>query len=284
MRGLRVLAVGLIALIGAWFADRWLFDAYTNAGAFGGGEGARELLLVADRVPKLILLVVMAWVALEVVRDGIGRAGAAFFILAGIALAVLPSIALLTRFEPVLPIIANELYFPRHFVLWTATGLLIVGLLGLVGAGPRVPAGPWVRAALAVALVALLWPADSLLNDLFIGAAEGRTIEAMITVELVGRVGVIAALTVLLVAAVGSRHDMAAGGVMAVAGAVVFIGFALAALPNATPSMVDQPGIVTGHLGRWMAGGVLLLGLWELWLTRSSAGERAMVVAVPDRA
>jgi hypothetical protein len=154
-------------------------------------------------------------------------------------------------------------------------------------------AGPWARVAVALAAMALTWPADALLSELFIGAAEGRTVEAMLIAELAGRAAVMAVLLALCVMTIEAVRHAAAGGAMIVVGGVVFVGFALVALLGRTTVGVE-PGtdstVVTGYLGRWASGGVLLLGAWEVARVRTGETGRmapsteAPAATVPDRA
>jgi hypothetical protein len=131
----------------------------------------------------------------------------------------------------------------------------------------RLEVGPWVRAATAVGLIGLCWPADAALSELFVGAAEGRTVEAMLIVELILRTSVLVMLFVLCAMTVDGDRIAGAAALMTAAGAIVFIGFALFALAVPVPPGADQAAasaIATGYLARWMSAGVMLIGLWEL--------------------
>jgi hypothetical protein len=285
---MRVIVVAAVALLVAWAADRLLADAVMNAGTYAGGDGSAEFLLAADRIPKLVILGLLGWLAVDVLRGGV-RFASLLLVVAGLVLGVLPSLVLLARYEPLMPIVSQELFWPRQFVMWTASGLLIIGVVGALGGGGRwgLRAGPWVRAGVAVGLIALCWPADALLSELFVGAADGRTVEAMLIYELVVRTSVLAALFALCALTLDADRSAGPAGLMTAAGAVVFIGFALVALlmrpvgPDQAPAV-----IVTGFLARWMSGGVMLIGLWELVMIRrgaaagrATAADRTVVAA-----
>lgn len=274
---MRVIVIAALTLAAAWVADRLLAEAVTNAGTYAGDNWSAELLLAADRIPKLVILGFLGWLAVDALQAR-ARVASVLLAVAGVVLGVLPTLVLLARYEPLLPFVTNELLWPRQFVVWTASGLLLIGLVGAVRGGRpwRLAAGPWVRAGAAVGLIAVCWPADGLLSELFVGAAEGRTVEAMLIFELVVRTSVLAALFVLWAMTLDAARSATAAAFMTVIGAVVFIGFALVALAMPPAAGPDEaaPAIVTGYFARWMAGGVVLIGLWEVVMIRRGAAAR----------
>ncbi len=276
MRGWWPLIASVAALLAAWVADRLLAEAVTNAGMYAGDHWSDELLVAADRIPKLVILGLLGWIAVEFLRRGAARAVALLLLVAGLAMGVLPTLVLLARYEPLAPFVAQELFWPRQFVMWTASGLLVIGIVGALGAPWRFGARPWVRAVAAVGLIAVCWPADALLSDLFIGAAEGRTVEAMLIFELLVRTSVLVALFVLCAMTLDTARSAGGAVFMTMIGAVVFIGFALLALALPQPAGPGEaaPAIVTGYFARWMSAGVMLIGLWELVMIRRGAVAR----------
>ena len=288
MRDGQVIGIGSVALGLASVADRFLVAAWLNGGAFMHDRWAQELLLAADRLPKLVALVLLGWIAVAMLRRGLSARVATLMIVVGVALGVVPTLVLATRFEPLVQI-AIDLFLPAQFVSWTATGLLVIGLASLVRGLSGLPVIPWIRLVMTVAVLALTWPADALLNELFRGAAAGRTAEAMLAAEMILRTATMAALLTLLALTVRTDRHAAVSALTAVIGAVVFIGFAAIALLGRPwigvfPTVEDP--IVAGYFARWASGGALLLGAWGLLHQRAakaSAPLEPLVAPVHER-
>lgn len=95
-------AAGMVAF--AWFTDRLLLDAYIQYGTYAGSEGTGEILLLADRVPRLVLLLLLGVLLLGARWERVGRPVATILFLAGGLLALVPLVGIGLRVEWALPL------------------------------------------------------------------------------------------------------------------------------------------------------------------------------------
>ena len=269
-RSLVVITVIATAAL-AWLADRLLWEAQIRFGMYGGSDGTREALWLADRVPRLLLLLLLGVLLAEAWRGRLGLPIAAILLAAGALLSAVPLVGIGLAAQWALPV-ALEIFFPYFFVAWTATGLALIGLLGIIrGRAPLrpIPALPgWGRAALAAGLLALVIPLDALISDLFLDLALRRDAALPFTaIDVAARTSVLAALTALAILTLEGARDRIAGLTLVMIGMVAFVGLAVLAFlvePQGAMTRGEGQVPVAGFAMRWLAGGIVLLGAWDL--------------------
>ena len=273
------IVAGAALLAMAWVADRLLVEATIRYGTHAGTEGTQELLLLADRLPKLVLLAAMGGLLGLIVRRGIDQASSFVLAVFGGILAAVPILAFSLGVEPLLPV-ARELVFPAQFFSWTAVALLVIGPIGLLGVSavsPRSePIPAWGRVVLAIALLVAVLPLDALVQDAYLeAAASGDAITAAIGWDIVARTLVLGALALALSSALRGPRDRVAGAAILVSALIPFIGLALIALVEPpTGSIGAEGGIpVAGYAMRWLSGGIALIGALELIAGASATTE-----------
>ena len=277
MREWWLVGVAVAVMAAGYAADRVHQAAVIHAGTYAHETGTLQLLLAADRIPKLLILVALGWMGVRVLRSGAPTGVAWTLVGIGAVVGIVPTLALAAAFGP-MPQLVLDVALPHQFVPWTGTGLVVVGLLGLVV--DRLPARKpdgWIAAGAAVVLVAASWPVDAWFNAAFLDAAvSADAIRILVVGELVLRLAFMAALAMIawLVLPAG-RAPVPAMATLTV-GLIAFIGLAVVALFVLDPSPVAPPGTdgvpVTGWVGRWVAGAILILGAW--WMLRSLSTER----------
>ncbi len=279
MRGVWLVIVSIGALVAAYAADRWLWHIDMQIGIFGGSEGWRELGLAVALVFRLVLLATLAALFVAM-RHGTPRWAAWAMIGFGGLFGIAPPLALgihIALAPGGLPfVMLNQETAPLWdgrgvFLLWTAVGLLMIGVASLRGAhrvAITASIHPLVLAIGAALLFVVSYPVDALFQASAIELAFG--VDAYPAYMLVGlgmRIVVMAAVVVLLGSLLG-RSPSRIGGVALLAVGVV--GFAV--LPIIGLQQVDRWAIGDGaHFaldpgtsGRWLAGAALVAGAIEL--------------------
>jgi hypothetical protein len=271
MRRMWVIGAAVATLAAAYLADRIHRDAVINAGMYAGDHGTRELLLAADRIPKLVLLLALGWIVVRIARHGASRAEAWTLVGIGVVVGIVPAMAV-TLEGLRMPQFVFDLVPPNQFVSWTGAGLLVLGVVGLMARRlPSTIPNRWSSAGAAVLVLAASWPADAWLNAAFLDATTSvDAFRVMLLGELVLRLGFMAALVALTWVVLSAERSVLPAAATLSAGLVVFIGFALIAVLILTPSLQVSPGRAdavptTGWVGRWVAGAVSILGAWWTW-------------------
>ena len=279
MRSGRLVGVAVATLAAAYLADRIYWTAVFHAGTNASDDGARQLLLAADRVPKLVILLALGWVGVRLVRPGSWRAVAWTLIGIGVAVVIVPAMAVILD-RGVMPQLASNLLLPNQFVPWTGAGFLVLGVAGLIVERlPSARPNGWIMGGAAVLVLAVSWPADAWLNAAFRDAAmSADAARVMLIGELVLRLGFMAALAALAWLVLCAERAVPPAAVTLIAGLVVFIGFAFVALFVLPPPPFDSPGTdgvpTTGWAGRWVGAAVVILGAWWTWHSLAGRSRR----------
>ena len=270
MRSGWLVGVAVATLAGAYAADRIHRAAVFHAGGYASDHGTQQLLLAADRIPKLVILLALGWIGIRIVRSGASRAVAWALIGIGVVVGIAPAVVLaITRDGAMMPNLFFDLLLPNQFIPWTGAGLVLVGVVAL--APNRLPPArlnDWIPAGAAVLVLAASWPAGAWLNAAFGDAAtSGDAVRVMLIGDVVLRLGFVAALAALTWVVVSAEGAVLPAAATLSAGLVVFIGFAFVALFVVAPSPLGPAGnddvLTTDWVGRWVAGAVVVLGgLW----------------------
>ncbi len=269
-RAFVVIAVIAMAAL-AWIADRLLWEAQIRFGTYAGGEGTREVLLLADRVPRLLLLLILGALLVAAWRGLMGRPLATVLLLVGGLISVVPLVGI--GFSADAPWrLALEMVFPYFFLGWTVTGMAVIGAVGLLrwrGSLTSIrPLPAWSRVVLAVGVMALAIPLDALLDGAFLELAHsGDAALPFFALDLAIRLSVLATLAALALLTLKGARDRLAGLALTVVGIVPFIGLAVLGVIGDPPGALlrGEGGVpVAGFAMRWLAGGIVILGAWEL--------------------
>lgn len=269
MRSGWLVGVAIATLAGAYAADRIHRAAVIHAGTYSSDHGARQLLLAADRTPKLVILLGLGWIGVRILRRGASRAEAWTLIGIGVVVGIAPALAVILD-GPSLPQFLFDLVVPSQFVPWTGAGLIILGVVGM--AADRLPSARpsgWITAGAAVLVLAASWPTDAWLNAASRHAATGvDAFRILLIGDLVLRLGFMAALASLAWLVLSAKRAVLPAAVTLIAGLVVLIGFAFVAIfvmapPFGPPGADSVP--TTGWVGRWVAGAVVILGALWTW-------------------
>lgn len=276
MRGVWLVAASIGALVLAYLADRWLGHVQLQIGIFGGSEGWREQALAIALLGRVVMLAVLAaifvgmrrgaprWAAWALI--GIGAlVGIAPPVLVGLHIALLPGGLPFVH----LNLETAPLWDGRGvYLLWTAVGLLTIGIAGVLRArgtsiADSVP--PVVLAVGAALLFALTYPVDDLFRTSAIELAEGLDAYPVYMVVGIGaRVVVMAAVFVLLGAQMGGAPSRVSAVVLLVVGAVGLAVLPIMGLLRADFwAMGDGAAFALdpGTAGRWLAAGILVAGV-----------------------
>lgn len=276
MRSTRLIGVVFAVLAVAWIADRAHQAAVLHVGSFPF-QGGAPLLLAADRIPKLILLAALGWVAFQLLRVRERGAMGTTLVVIGAVVGLAPALIVAITLGPV-PGFVVDVLLPAQFVPWTGAGLVVVGALAL--AADRLPSrtpDAWIIVGAAVVLIACTWAIDAWLNAAFAGLATSAAgIRTALVSELTARLATMAAVAILAWLVLRAEPASLPALAMLGAGLVAFIGFALVAVfvvgPPSGPGTRDVVP-VTGWTGRWVSGAIVLLG--TSWMVRSLRTENA---------
>lgn len=273
MRSEWLVGVAIATVATAYVADRIHQAAVIHAGTYAHERGAQQLVLAADRIPKLVILLALGWIGLRIVRSEASRAVAWALIGMGVVVGIAPALLLaITLDGAMMPNLFFDLLLPNQFVPWTGAGLVVLGVVGLTAERlPTARLNGWIAAGAAVLVLAASWPGDAWLNAAFRDAAtSGDAVRGMLIGELVLRLGFMAALAALAWLVLSAERATLPAAAALSAGLVVFIGFAFVALfVLPPPSYLGPPGTdsvpTTGWVGRWVAGAAVILGAWWTW-------------------
>lgn len=286
MRGVWLVIASIGVLVAAYAADRWLWHINMQIGTFGRAEGWHELALAVALAFRLVLLATLAALFVAM-RQGTPRWASWAMIAIGGLVGIVPPLAVgihIALAPGGLPfVMLNQETAPLWdgrgvFLLWTAVGLLMIGVVSLPAARrkaitPTLP--PLVLAIGAALLFVASYAVDGMFRASAIELASGvDAYPAYMLVALGMRIGVMAALVVLL-GSVLERRPSRMGGAALIALGV--IGFAV--LPIIGLQSFDRGGIGDGGSfaldpgtsGRWLAGAVLIAGAVELLRRPSEA-------------
>lgn len=269
MRSGWLVGVAVATLVAAYAADRIHWATVIHAGTYAHERGAQQLVLAADRIPKLVILLAIGWIGVRIVRSRASRTVAWALIGIGVVVGMAPALALAIT-QP-MPGIVLDLLLPHQFVPWTGASLVVLGVVALTAERlPSARPNGWILAGAAVLILAASWPADAWLNAAFRdAAASGDAIRLMLMGELVLRLGFMAALAALAWLVLSAERATLPAAATLSAGLVVFIGFAFVALFVVAPSALGPPGTdsvpTTGWVGRWVAGAIVILGALWTW-------------------
>ncbi len=284
MRGLKLVAVSLGALVVAYAADRWLGEIQMQIGIFGGSEGWQERGLAVALGFRLVLLAVLA-VVFVATRKGIARGASWTMIGIGVIVAIVPPLAVgvhIALAPDGLPFVrltqeTAPLWDGRGvFLLWTGVGVLMIGIASLGAAIRASVSSPILALGVALLFVAA-YPVDALFRTLAIDLAEG--VDAYPAYMLVGlgmRIGVMAAFVVLLGTLLQRRPSRVGAAALLVVGVVGLAALPVIGLQQA--NFWDMGGgagfaLDPGTAGRWLAGGALVVGVIELLRSVSQAAK-----------
>jgi hypothetical protein len=272
VKGLWLLVGAAALVVAAVVADRLLLAAIQHEGTYAAQPWTRELALAADRIPKLVVLAALGVMLVGVVSTRPPAPVAWILVAAGAFVAVALPLSLAAEFEPLLPL-AFEVLPLAEFALWAGTGLLLVGVVGpwlgpTSAAARRDGVGTrWVRIGVALGLAVVVAIVDGAISSAYIDASSrAGPMAAFVAWEGVGRLLVLAGLAATLRLATGDR-DPLVGVIYVIGGLVVFVGLALAAqlAPPPSAGLPTDGGLpVAGYALRWLTGGFVLLGTWEL--------------------
>lgn len=290
MRGVWLVATSIGGLGVAYAADRWLGEIQMQIGIFGGSEGWRELGLAVALVFRLVLLGALVVIFVTAGR-GVSRWASWTIIGIGVIFGVAPPLTLGVHIALApggLPFVflnseTAPLWDGRGvFLLWTAVGLLMIGIASLRarhGNAIRAPLPPLVLVIGAALLFVVSYPVDALFRTLAIELAEA--IDAYPAYMLVGlgmRIGVMAAFVVLLSSLLHRRPSRIGVVALLAVGVVGFAVLPVIGLPQANFwDMGDEAAFALdpGTAGRWLAGAALVTGVIQL-LRRSSETVKPM--------
>jgi len=272
MRSGLLVGVTVATVAAAYVADRIHQAAVIHAGTYAFERGTQQLLLAADRIPKLVILLALGWIGVRIARSGASQAVAWTLIGIGVVVGIAPALVLAISLAP-MPGLVLDLLLPHQFVPWTGAGLVVLGVVGLTAERlPSARRNGWIAAGAAVLLLAASWPVDAWLNAAFRdAAASGDAIRVLVIGELVLRLGFMAALAALAWLVLAAERATLPAAATLSAGLVVFIGFAFVVLFVLAPSPLAPPGTdsdrvpTTGWVGRWVAGAAVILGAWWTW-------------------
>lgn len=276
MRGVWLVAAGIGALVVAYGADRRLGHIQMQIGIFGGSEGWREQALAVALLGRVVMLAVLAAIFVGMRRVGPRWAAWALIgigTLVGIAPPVLVGIHIALAPGGLPFVMLNQETAPLWdgrgvYLLWTAVGLFMIGVAGVLRARGASLAGsiPPVAVAIGAALLfALSYPVDELARTSTIELAESADAYPVYVVVGIGaRIGVMAAIVALLGSQMRGVTSRISAVVLLVVGAVGLAVLPVIGLQLANFwDMGDGAGFVLdpGTAGRWLAAGILAAGL-----------------------
>lgn len=275
MRGMWLVAMSLVALLVAYAADRGLGEIQLQIGIFGGSEGWQERGLAVALVLRLVLLGGLAAIFVTA-RQCVPRWASWTLIGLGLLFGIAPPIATglhIALAPDGLPFVrltqeTAPLWDGRGvFLLWTAVGLLMIGIASLGAAIRASVSSPLLALGVALLFVAA-YPVDALFRTLAIELAEG--VDAYPAYMLVGlgmRIGVMVAFVVLLGSLLHRRPSRIGAVALLTVGVVGLAVLPVIGLQHANFwDMGDGAGFALdpGTAGRWLAGAALVAGVLEL--------------------
>ncbi len=276
MRGVWLVAAGIGALVVAYAADRWLGHIQMQIGIFGGSEGWREQALAVALLGRVVMLAVLAAIFVGMRRGG--PRGAAWTligigVLVGIAPPVLVGIHIALAPGGLPFVMLNQETAPLWdgrgvYLLWTAVALLVIGVAGVLrgrGASLMGPIPPVAVAIGAALLFAMSYPVDELARTSAIELAQSAdAYPVYVLVGIGARVGVMAAVFVLLGSQLSGATSRTSAVVLIAVGAVGLAVLPVIGLQQADFwDMGDGVGFALdpGTTGRWLAAGILAAGV-----------------------
>jgi len=280
MRGIWLVAGGLGLLLAAYAMDRWLQELLVNVGTYAGGEGWRELALAIALVPRLVVLAGLAAIFLAV-REGKAPWASAALVaigaLVGIGAPLLLGLHVALQPDGLPFVSLNRETAPvwdgrAVFVPWTAVGLFVVGIAGLLASRGVTLArsmSPKVIAIGAALMFAATYPLDALFEAVAIELSSGfDAYPAYLLLGLVMRLAVMVAFVALLASAVRSAPNRMVGVALLLVGMVGFAVLPLLALLTPAFPLPGEQSLTNvldpGTAGRWMAAATVIVGAIDL--------------------